>query len=154
MIAGDADTIDAVTPLLTPLCHVVFCCGPVPNALRMKLAVNHYLIATVAALAETVHAARAAGLEVDVLRRILDAGPMASDVSRRKLDKLVARDHRPHAAIRDVYTIVQLVLAQARDAGIDAPLIAHCAALYRHATEQGGAALDMVAVFDGVAHHA
>lgn len=154
MVAGDADTINDVAPLLRPLCRAVFACGPVPHALRMKLAVNHYLIATVAALAETVHAARAAGLDVEVLRQILDAGPMASDVSRRKLDKLIARDHQPHAAIRDVYTIVQLVLAQARDAGIDAPLITRCAALYRHATEHGGAALDMVAVFDGVAPHA
>ncbi len=151
MLAGRQDVIGVIAPLLKPLCREIFTCGPVPNALRMKLAVNHYLITTVVALAETVLAARATGLDLDLLRNILDAGPMASDVSRSKLAKLMARDFSAQAAIRDVRTISQLVAEQAQNAGLDASLIAHCAAMYRQALDRGGADLDMVTVLDVVA---
>lgn len=151
MLAGRAEAVDRVAPLLAPLCRDRFICGAVPNALRMKLAVNHYLIATVVALAETVQAARANGIDLALLSKILDAGPMASEVSRGKLAKLVSGDHVAQAAIRDVRTIAQLVADQARSAGIDAPLIAHCAALYQRAAECGFGDLDMSAVVDRMA---
>lgn len=151
MLAGADDDVAVAASLLRPLCRDQFFCGSVPNALRMKLAVNHYLIATVVALAETVHAARALGLDLVLLQRILDAGPMASDVSRRKLAQLVANDASPQAAIRDVRTIARLVADQAQQAEVAAPIIAHCAELYRAAHELGGGDLDMAAVVDQVA---
>ncbi len=146
MLAGAADAVDEVAPLLAPLCAEVFRCGTVPNALRMKLAVNHYLIATVTALAETVHAARAAQIDLRLLQRILDAGPMASTVSRSKLAKIVDEDHAPQAAIRDVSTIARLVAEQCADADVAAPIIDLCAALYRSAEQSGLADLDMAAI--------
>jgi 3-hydroxyisobutyrate dehydrogenase len=68
MVAGEPGRVATVLPLLEPICSQVFPCGPVPGALRMKLAVNHYLIAMATALAEAVHAARSAGLDVALLR--------------------------------------------------------------------------------------
>jgi 3-hydroxyisobutyrate dehydrogenase len=97
-------------------------------------------------LAETVHAARAAQLDLQLLQRILDAGPMASTVSRVKLAKLVDDDHAPQAAIRDVRTIARLVAEQCADAGAAAPIIDLCAAAYRRADEAGLGDLDMAAV--------
>ncbi|MPT22448.1 MAG: hypothetical protein E2577_05205, partial [Starkeya sp.] len=44
-----------IRPLLEPLCREVFDCGPAPNALRMKLAVNVFLITMVTGLAEAAH---------------------------------------------------------------------------------------------------
>ncbi len=146
MLAGAADAVDDVAPLLAPLCSEVFRCGTVPNALRMKLAVNHYLIATVTALAETVHAARAAQIDLRLLQRILDAGPMASTVSRSKLAKMVDEDLSPQASIRDVSTIARLVADQCADADAAAPIIDLCAALYRSADQAGLADLDMAAI--------
>lgn len=146
MLAGAADAVDEVAPLLAPLCAEVFRCGEVPSALRMKLAVNHYLIATVTALAETVHAARAAQIDLRLLQRILDAGPMASAVSRSKLAKMVDEDYGPQAAIRDVSTIARLVAEQCADADATTPIIDLCAALYRSAEQGGLADLDMAAI--------
>ncbi|HEY6941615.1 NAD(P)-dependent oxidoreductase [Dokdonella sp.] len=146
MVSGGDAAVDAVLPLLAPLCRRTFRCGAVPGALRMKLAVNHYLIAMVAALAETVHAARAAGVDAALLRDVLDAGPMASEVSRIKLGKLVAADFTPQAAVRDVATIADLVTAQAETAGVDAPLIRACASLYRRTAAEGFGDLDMAGV--------
>ncbi len=146
MVAGHDDAVERVLPLLAPLCARVFRCGLVPGALRMKLAANHYLIGMVTVLAETTHAARGAHVELQTLQQILDAGPMASIVSRTKLDKLVAREFSPQATIRDVSTIAELVLGQCEGSGQDTPLIRHCASLYQRALADGHGDEDMAAV--------
>ena len=150
MVAGHQDAVERILPLLQPLCARVFRCGPVPGALRMKLAANHYLIGMVTMLAETVHAARRANVDLQVLQQILDAGPMASAVSRIKLDKLVRRDFSAQAAIRDVSNITELVLAQCESGGADAPLIRECTSLYRTALAAGHGNADMTAVVHAI----
>ena len=54
--------MEAVRPLLDPICQRTFTCGPVPTALLMKLSVNLFLTTMVAGLAETVHFADRHGL--------------------------------------------------------------------------------------------
>ncbi len=146
MVAGEADAVERVLPLLDILCSRVFRCGTVPDALRLKLAVNHYLIGMVTVLAEVVHAARAGGLDLQLLQAILDNGPMASDVSKTKLAKLIDRDFAPQAAIRDVATIAGLVEQQAHAAHAQVPLIEKCAAMFREARDNGYGDRDMVGV--------
>lgn len=146
MVAGHEDAVERILPLLAPICARVFRCGLVPGALRMKLAANHYLIGMVTVLAETTYAARGAHVDLQTLRQVLDAGPMASIVSRTKLDKLVSRDFSPQAAIRDVSTITELVLGQCEGSGQDTPLIRRCALLYQQALAEGHGDEDMAAV--------
>jgi 3-hydroxyisobutyrate dehydrogenase len=145
MFSGSPAAIQGVELLLSPLCTRMFACGPVPHALRTKLAVNHFLITMVAALGETVHAARAAGIDLSVLQDVLDAGPMASDVSRTKLAKLVRGDFSPQASLHDAGTIAELALAQATQAGAPAPLMQACVSLYQGARQAGWSDLDMIA---------
>lgn len=148
MLAGEADDIAQVAPLLATFCERTFVCGAVPAALRMKLAVNHYLIGMVSVLAEAVHAARAAGVDVALLRRILDAGAMASDVSRGKLHKLVVGDYSAQASVGDVHAIAKHIARQCRRAEAYAPLIAQCCALYALAERHALGASDMAAVIE------
>lgn len=72
------------------------------QALRTKLAVNLFLISMVSGLAEAVHFAEGNGVDLNVFRAIVDAGPMASKVSAFKLVKLVDRDYAVQAAVADV----------------------------------------------------
>jgi 3-hydroxyisobutyrate dehydrogenase len=146
MLAGDPSVVDKVEPLLRPLCRKTVRCGPVPSALRLKLAVNHYLIVMVAALAEAVQAARASGVDLEVFRDVLDAGPMASAVSRAKLHKLVTGDFSAQAAIGDVAKIAELVRQQALGTGTDAPLIEATARIFAAARAHGLSDLDMAGV--------
>lgn len=146
MLAGAASSVDRAAPLLAPLCRMLVRCGEVPSALKTKLAVNHYLIVLVTALAEAFASAKAAGVDPRILQAVLDAGPMASAVSRIKLDKLICEDLTAQAAIRDVATIAELASGQAREAGVDAPLIDVAARLFRHARNRGLGGLDMAAV--------
>ena len=145
MAAGNSFSKDAVRAVIEPLCTRVFDCGAVPNGLRTKLAVNHYLITMVAALGETVQAARAAGVDLTVFKDVLDAGPMASDVSRVKLDKLVRGDFSAQAKIHDAGHIACLASEQARSASARAPLLDCCIELYQAAEAAGWHSLDMIA---------
>jgi 3-hydroxyisobutyrate dehydrogenase len=102
MVAGEPDAVARVRPLLAPMCHETVECGSVPNAMLMKLSVNLYLITMVTGLAEAVHFAARHDLDLATLVGVLDAGPMASGVSRVKSAKLAARDFAVQASISNV----------------------------------------------------
>ncbi|MBF5046131.1 NAD(P)-dependent oxidoreductase [Aggregicoccus sp. 17bor-14] len=146
MLAGAPEAVEAVRPLLRPMCHEAVPCGAVPNALLMKLSVNLFLITMVTGLAEAVHFAERQGLSLDTLRAVLDAGPMASSVSRVKAQKLVAGDFAAQAAAADVLKNNQLVAEAARRAQLASPLLDACHALYRETVALGHGGEDMVAV--------
>jgi 3-hydroxyisobutyrate dehydrogenase len=150
MLAGDDDAIATVRPLLAPMCRSTVLCGAVPGALLTKLAVNLYLVTMVAGLAEAFHFADRHGLDLDVVRAVLDAGPMASDVSRVKAAKLVAGDVTAQAAATDVAYNARLVVDAARAAGIASPMVDVARALFEETVAAGHGAADMVAVLGAI----
>ncbi len=148
MLAGDA--AEEVRPLLAPMCVDAVVCGAVPGALLTKLAVNLYLITMVTGLAEAVHFAERHGLDMDLFRSVLDAGPMASSVSRVKVAKLVTGDFDVQASIANVLENNRLVAEAARGAGIASPLLDVCHALYGEARALGPRQEDMAAVLRAI----
>jgi 3-hydroxyisobutyrate dehydrogenase len=146
MLAGEPTATQLVRPLLKPMCHQTTVCGAVPNALYMKLAVNLYLITMVTGLAEAVHFADQHGLDMRQFLAVLDAGPMASSVSRVKAVKLVDQDFGAQAAAADVLMNNRLVAAAARDSDLASPLLDVCHELYGETVARGYGQSDMVAV--------
>ncbi len=146
MLAGDASAVAAVRPLLAPMCHETFDCGPVPNALLMKLSVNLFLITQVTGLTEAFHFADRHGLDRRRFLDVLDAGPMASAVSRMKAPKLLARDFAVQAAATDVLKNNRLIARAAREAGLASPLLDVCHTLFGETVARGHGNEDMVAV--------
>jgi 3-hydroxyisobutyrate dehydrogenase len=110
----------------------------------MKLSVNLFLISMVTGLAEAVHFAEGHGLDTEQLMAVLNAGPMASDVSRVKLAKLTRRDMAAHASIADVLKNNRLVAEGARN--LASPLLDICHSLYGESLAMGHGKDDMVAV--------
>lgn len=146
MLAGDAGDVARVRDLVAPLYKDAFDCGAAPGALRLKLSVNLYLITLVTGLAEAVHFARQQGVDLDLLNAVLDAGPMASAVSRIKLKKLVTRDFDVQAAIGDVLTNCRLIADAARAAGAATPLLDDSLQLFAATEALGLGRDDMAAV--------
>ncbi|MBT2207828.1 NAD(P)-dependent oxidoreductase [Actinomadura sp. NEAU-AAG7] len=146
MLAGDPAAVAATRPLLPPMCHETHPCGPVPNALLMKLSVNIFLITMVTGLAESFHFAARHGLDERRLLDVLDAGPMASTVSRAKGGKLLARDFGVQASIANVLDNNRLIAEAARASGVASPLLDVCHALYRETLALGHGRSDMAAV--------
>jgi len=150
MLAGDPAVVARVRPLLAPMCRETFDCGPVPGALTMKLAVNVFLISTVTGLAESFHFAERHGLDLELLRAVLDAGQMASSISRVKTAKLASRDFEIQAGIADVLKNNRLVVDAARAAGAAAPLLEVCQDLYEETLALGYGGADMASVIHAI----
>ena len=146
MLAGEHAAMEEVRPLLAPMCHQTILCGAVPNALLMKLSVNLFLITMVTGLAEAFHFADRHGVDLQQFLAVLDAGPMASSVSRVKALKLVSQDFAVQAAIADVHNNNRLVADAARKAKLASPLLDICHALYSETVALGHGREDMVAV--------
>ncbi|GGJ53933.1 NAD(P)-dependent oxidoreductase [Deinococcus roseus] len=146
MLAGDNAALETIRPLLRPLCREMVDCGPVPNALLMKLSVNLFLITLVTGLSEAYHFAERQGVDPALFTQVLAAGPMASDVSRIKASKLLQQDFSVQASIADVFKNNRLVAEAARSAGIASPLLDVCYALYGETLNLGFGGLDMAAV--------
>nr|WP_225448182.1 NAD(P)-dependent oxidoreductase [Streptacidiphilus sp. P02-A3a] len=150
MLAGEPSAVDAVRPLLAPVCRETVDCGPVPNALTMKLAVNLYLITMVTGLTEAFHFAERHGLDLERFTAVLDAGPMASGVSRVKAPKLLTGDFTVQAGVVDVLKNNRLIAEAARAAGLASPLLDVCHALFGEAVALGHGGADMVAVLHAI----
>lgn len=146
MLAGDTDAVETVRELCPAMCREVFACGPVPNALLTKLSVNVFLITMVTGLIEASHFASRHRLDPALFRAVLDAGPMASSVSRLKLEKLTDGDYSAQASIDDVLMNSNLIMDAARSGGAASPLMERCRSLFSEAATLGVGALDMVAV--------
>ncbi|WP_412520585.1 NAD(P)-dependent oxidoreductase [Actinomadura madurae] len=146
LLAGEPSAVDAVRPLLRPMCREAFACGPVPQALLTKLSVNLFLITMVTGLAEAFHFADRHGLDRRRLLDVLDAGPMASTVSRAKGRKLVERDFTVQASIANVLDNNRLIAEAARSAQVASPLLDACHALYGETLKLGDGRSDMAAV--------
>jgi 3-hydroxyisobutyrate dehydrogenase len=150
MLAGTRDAVASVQSLLAPMCHKTVDCGPAPNALIMKFAVNLFMICMVTGLAEAVHFAQSHGADLAKLITVLDASPMASDVSRVKAAKLASGDFAAQAAIPNVLENTTLIIEAARTARVASPLLDVCHALYVETDALGTRDLDMVAVIRAI----
>ena len=146
MLAGDDDVIQQVCPALRPICRETLFCGPVPNALLMKLAVNIFLITTVTGLAESYHFAQQHGLDLRIFRHVIDGEILASSISRVKTAKLLSHDFTAQAAAADALKNNELVAQAARQAGIASPVLDVCHTLFDETVALGRGAFDMIAV--------
>jgi len=150
MLAGEEGAVAAVRPLLAPMCRETFVCGPAPRASLMKLSVNLFLITLVTGLAEAFHFAERQGLDRRLFLDVLDAGPMASGVSRMKSPKLCERDFAVQAAALDVLKNNRLIAEAARTAGLASPLLDVCHSLFEETVARGHGGEDMIAVLRAI----
>ncbi|MDN7177026.1 NAD(P)-dependent oxidoreductase [Caballeronia sp. SEWSISQ10-4 2] len=150
LLGGDPETIAKIRPMLAPMCRATVICGPVGNALLMKLAVNLYANTMLVGLSEAMHFADRNGLDLNTFKAAIDSGPMACDVTRVKIPKLVERDFAVQAATADAFTSCQLIADAARAAGIASPLLDLSRKLYGESVDLGNGRLDMMSVIRSI----
>jgi 3-hydroxyisobutyrate dehydrogenase len=150
MLAGDPRAVATARPVVDTMCRQTHLCGAVPGALTMKLAVNLFLITLVTGLAESWHFAERNGVDLDTLRRVLDAGPMASPVSAGKLAKLASAEFDVQAGLSDVLYNNVLISQAARGSGTPTPLLDQCHRLFAEAEALGHGGRDMIGVIEAL----
>jgi 3-hydroxyisobutyrate dehydrogenase len=146
MLAGEPAAVEAIRPLLTPLCQQTVPCGAVPNALLMKLATNASLLPMIAALAEVFHLANRFGLDRQQFVSVINGGQLASPVSRIKAEKSAAEDFALQAAVSDALKNNRLATEAARAARAASQLLDLAEELYAETLALGLGQADIVAV--------
>jgi 3-hydroxyisobutyrate dehydrogenase-like beta-hydroxyacid dehydrogenase len=112
----------------------------------MKLVVNLVLGLNRAVLAEGLAFARGCGLDLPRVLEVLQAGAAYSRVMDAKGARMLARDFRPQARLRQHLKDVELILDEARRVGAKAPLSELHRELLRRVVEQGSGDEDNSAV--------
>ncbi len=146
MVAGEPAVVEAIRPLLAPMCRESIVCGPVPAALSMKLAVNLLTATHLVGLAEAFNYAARQHLDLAQFAAVLSASPLGSDLLRMKLPKLVERDFSAQAAIATVLEVVPLLVNTAQRSTTATPLFDAAHDLCLQAASLGYNSLDIVAV--------
>ncbi|GAP87645.2 putative gamma hydroxybutyrate dehydrogenase [Rosellinia necatrix] len=146
LLGGDGDVIEKVRPVLEPMISAAVHCGPIGYGLRTKNAVNLYLTALTVGLAESANLARAQGLDLGVLREVLNTGPMASAYSHIKISKIIDHDWSTQAAIKACYYSSDLICNAAEASGVRSPLAQLCRSMYAEATDAGFGEEDLIAI--------
>lgn len=148
VLAASADPadIDAMEPLFSAIGKATVRCGCPPNAMRMKLANNLLLIASFEAISEATHFARGIGADVGQFLDMILAGPLASDVIRTKVPKLLTNDFAQQAPIKHVAKDIGLICGEAQRAGVWTPIAMANRELFARALEADLAEEDAIAI--------
>jgi 3-hydroxyisobutyrate dehydrogenase len=112
-----------VEPVFEALGSRVQWVGDAGMGSRLKLAANHWMVAMVAALAETMHLCRLMGLEEQQLVTLLDGGPLGSPYGVEKLGEMQRREYPAGFPVRLALKDLKLVREVASGAGVDLPIL-------------------------------
>lgn len=144
--AAQESDIDDVQPIFDAIGKKTVRCGPVPTAMRMKLANQLLLIACFEAISEATHFAAGIGLDVPLFLEMAQAGPLANDVLRSKVAKLIADDFTQQAPIRHVAKDIGLVCEEAAQRGVWLPIATVNHSLFAEAMAAGQAQDDAIGI--------
>jgi 3-hydroxyisobutyrate dehydrogenase len=123
LAAGRPDVRARLAPVFDAVGARTIDVGNEPGAgTRMKLVLNHWVIALVEGLAETVLLAEGLELEPQAFLDIIDGGPMGPPYAKLKGANMVARSYEPNFSLKLAHKDAGLIAAAAEAAGIELPL--------------------------------
>ncbi len=124
ILASGPDSARAeVEPVLEALGSRVQWVGEAGMGSRLKLAANHWMIASVAALSETMHLCQLMGLEAQQFVDLLDGGPLGSSYGLEKLREMQRHEYPAGFPVRLALKDLKLVREVARSSGVEMPLL-------------------------------
>jgi 3-hydroxyisobutyrate dehydrogenase len=135
---GDADVIDRLRPVLGALGQVEHV-GRHGDGYTVKLLVNLLWFGQAVVTGEAMLLARARGLDLDVVRRALDASAAGSEFTRRDLPRLLDGDYLASFGVDRCAEELRSVTGLAEEAGLPFALSRRVADAYERALERYGA---------------
>ena len=123
LAAGPPDVRERLAPVFDAVGARTVDLGGEPGAAtRMKLVLNHWVIALVEGLAETVLLAEALDLDPQAFLDVIDGGPMGPPYAKLKGANMVARSYEPNFSLALAHKDAGLIAAAAEAVGADLPL--------------------------------
>jgi 3-hydroxyisobutyrate dehydrogenase len=134
-------------PVFDALASRVLWVGEAGMGSRLKLVTNHWMITTVAALAESMHLCEMMGLDQQQFGALLDGGPLGSPYAVQKLGEMLRHEYPAGFPVRLALKDLQLVREVEQSSGATMPLLD--VALERFATaSQDFADDDLAAIYE------
>jgi 3-hydroxyisobutyrate dehydrogenase len=112
-----------VEPIFDALASRVLWVGEAGMGSRLKLAANHWMITSVAALAESMHLCEAMGLDQRQFVSLLDGGPLGSPYAMQKLDEMQRHQYPAGFPVRLAVKDLDLVREVVQSSGAAMPLL-------------------------------
>jgi 3-hydroxyisobutyrate dehydrogenase len=110
ILASGPDSVrDQLQPVLAALSSRVMWVGEAGMGSRLKLAANHWMVASVTAVAESMHLCEAMGLDQEPFVELLEDGPLGSPYIREKLLEMRNRDYPAGFPVRLALKDLELV---------------------------------------------
>jgi 3-hydroxyisobutyrate dehydrogenase len=123
LASGPDSARTAVEPIFDALASRVLWVGEAGMGSRLKLAANHWMITTVAALAESMRLCEAMGLDQRHFAALLDGGPLGSPYALQKLGEMRRHDYPAGFPVRLALKDLELVSEVEHSAQTAMPLL-------------------------------
>jgi len=150
LLAGDADIIDSVAPLIDMLCPQSLRIGAISDASRAKLGINLILQNNRVALAEGIAFAERLGLDGHAFLAAARQSAAYSRVMDTKGEKMLTRDFQPQSHLAQTLKDAELIIAEAGRRGLHLPVTTTQADLLRAAIALEGPDCDSAAVIEAI----
>jgi 3-hydroxyisobutyrate dehydrogenase len=147
LASGPDSARTAVEPIFDALASRVLWVGEAGMGSRLKLAANHWMIAMVAALAESMQLCEGMGLDQQQFVALLDGGPLGSVYALQKLDEMRRHEYPAGFPVRLALKDLELVREVEQSSRATMPLLD--AVLERFVTaSQDHADQDLAAIYE------
>lgn len=123
LASGPESARARVEPVFEALGSRVQWVGEAGMGSRLKLSANHWMIAMVAALAETMHLCGLMGLDEQQFVDLLDGGPLGSPYGLEKLGEMQRREYPAGFPVRLALKDLKLVREVAQASQVELPLL-------------------------------
>jgi len=134
-VGGPDDLVERWTPLMSVLGEIVHV-GPLGSGAATKLVTNATLVGTMTLLGETIALADALGVPREIAFRALASTPLAPQAERRR-EPLATGEFPRHFDLALASKDARLVLEAAREAGLEARVMAAAEVWFAEAEEAG-----------------
>jgi 3-hydroxyisobutyrate dehydrogenase len=123
LASGPDSARTAVEPIFDALASRVLWVGEAGMGSRLKLAANHWMIAMVAALAESMQLCEGMGLDQQQFIALLNGGPLGSAYALQKLDEMRRREYPAGFPVRLALKDLELVREVQQSSRVAMPVL-------------------------------
>jgi 3-hydroxyisobutyrate dehydrogenase-like beta-hydroxyacid dehydrogenase len=151
IMAGGAEADYAqARPLLEAMGELVLHAGPLGHGEGLKLINNAVAAANAVTVGEALRSARQAGLDLDALVEVMNAGSGGSTMLSLKSGPMRARDYTPLFKLEHMLKDIRLCLAESERAGVAFPSVQHAAEVLEDAAGRGFGQEDFAALVEAL----
>jgi 3-hydroxyisobutyrate dehydrogenase len=150
LASGDKDAADFAAPVLDAVGAKTVWLGEAGNGSRMKLVTNDWVLGQTALVAEALRLCAALELEPSAFLDAIDGAPVGSAYAQIKGHMMLGGEYPPNFPLEHGTKDSRLIVAAAREAGLDLPIAESYNEYFIAALEAGRGKEDMSVIYDYV----